>query len=56
MLLSGTLCSCEEIDEVPPINESTTNKSYRIPDPEPMTSADVAAFNAIREEYQNATK
>lgn len=49
------MCSCDHIDEVPPMKESTTNKSYKIPDPTPMTAADNAIYNEIRAEYQNGT-
>lgn len=50
------LTSCESIDEVPPYKESTTGKVYKIADPKPMTAQDVADFNAIRAEYEEATK
>lgn len=48
--------ACEDIDEVPPMKESTSGKIYKIPDPEPMNASDVAAFNSIRAEYEQATK
>ncbi len=55
MSLGCMLCSCEGIDEVPPVNESTTDKSYRVPDPVPMTASDIADYNSIREEYEQST-
>lgn len=50
----ASFCSCEKIEEVPPLNESTNNKVYRIPDPENMSASDIAAFNTIRDEYNAA--
>ncbi len=50
------LASCESIDELPPIKDSTSGKSYRIHEPEPMSSQDFAALNAISQEYEAATK
>lgn len=54
-ILASAFCSCEKIDEVPPKTDTTT-KYYKIPDPAPMTSLDYSDFNAIRSEYENATK
>lgn len=51
-----TFAACEDIDEVPPMKDSTSGKTYKIPDPEPMNASDVAAFNSIRDEYEQATK
>ncbi len=58
MLISAPLFlpSCENIDEVPPYKETTSGKTYKIPDPEPMNSVDFETFNEIRDEYQQATK
>lgn len=55
MMSSGILSSCESYDEVPPRNESTTNKAYKIPDPTPMSTSDYAEFNSIRDEYTKGT-
>lgn len=49
------LSGCESIDEVPPKTDTST-KAYKIPDPTPMTSQDYNDYNAIRAEYEAATK
>lgn len=53
--IASCICSCENIDELPPIKESTSGKSYKLPDPQLMNAADHAAFEAIRAEYKAAT-
>lgn len=47
--------SCESVKEEPPMNEYTSGRAYRIPDPTPMTAAETSEFNEIRNEYRNAT-
>lgn len=49
------LTACEDIDEVPPMKDSSTGKSYKIPDPVIMDAADVAAYEEIRDEYNRST-
>lgn len=46
--------SCESVEEEPPMNEYTSGRAYRIPDPTPMTAAERSDYDAIRSEYQNA--
>lgn len=49
------LTSCEDIEEVPPMKDSSAGKSYKIPDPVVMDAADVAAYESIRDEYNRST-
>lgn len=48
--------SCEKYDEVPPIKETTSNRSYYINPPTAMTPSETAEYNAIVAEYDSATK
>ncbi len=48
--------SCEKYDEVPPINETTSNRTYYINPPSVMNPAETAEYNAIVAEYEAATK
>lgn len=49
------MLSCGSADEVPPRNEqATTVKSYKMPDPTPLSNDDKAAINAIKDEYKQA--
>lgn len=50
-----TLTSCEDIEEVPPMKDSSTGKSYKIPDPVVMDAADNAAYESIKDEYNKST-
>lgn len=47
--------SCEKYDEVPPINESTSNRTYYINPPTVMNTVETAEYNAIVREYEAAT-
>ena len=47
---------CEDYDEVPPIKESTTGKTYYVKPPTVMTPAETAEYNAIVAEYESSTK
>ncbi len=55
--LSGqmTLTSCEDIEEIPPMKDSSTGKCYKIPDPVVMDAADNAAYESIKDEYNKST-
>lgn len=48
--------ACEKVDEMPPYKESSASKAYKLPDPTVMTADEVAEFNAIKAEYEAATK
>lgn len=50
------LGACDKIDDVPPYKESSTSKAYKLPDPTTMTADETAEFNAIKAEYDAATK
>lgn len=56
MIAGVALSSCEKVDEVPPYKESSTSKAYKLPDPTLMTADETAEFNAIKAEYEAATK
>ncbi len=47
--------ACEKYDEVPPINESTTNRTYYINPPTVMSPSETAEYNAIVAEFESAT-
>lgn len=54
---SGLLfTSCEKYDEVPPINETTSNRTYYINPPTVMSPTETSEYNAIVAEYESATK
>ena len=48
--------SCEKYDEVPPINETTSNRTYYINPPTVMSPTETSEYNAIVAEYESATK
>jgi hypothetical protein len=48
------LTTCDKVDEIPPITESTTNKTYRMPDPVPLSAEESALVEQIRQEYRNS--
>ena len=50
------MSACEKVEEVPPYKESSYNKAYKLPDPTLMTPDETAEFNAIKAEYDAATK
>lgn len=50
------LTACENYNEVPPMKESTSNRTYYINPPTVMTPAETAEYNAIVAEYESATK
>lgn len=54
--VSTLFTSCEKYDEVPPINETTSNRTYYINPPSVMNPAETAEYNAIVAEYEAATK
>lgn len=47
--------SCEKYDEVPPINETTSNRTYYINPPTVMSPTETSEYNAIVAEYESAT-
>lgn len=47
--------SCEKYDEVPPIKETTSNRTYYINPPTVMSPTETAEYNAIVAEYESAT-
>lgn len=55
VLGSLSLTSCEDIDEVPPMKDSSAGKSYKLPDPVVMDAADNAMYESIRSEYNQST-
>ncbi len=52
---SGVLLStCNKVDELPPVSESTSNKNYRMPDPVPLSIQEAELVDEIRREYRNS--
>ena len=52
---SGILLStCNKVDELPPVSESTSNKNYRMPDPVPLSIQEAELVEEIRREYRNS--
>lgn len=55
LLSLSALTSCEDIDEVPPMKDSSTGKTYKIPDPEVMDAGDRSVYDSIKDEYDRST-
>lgn len=56
----GIICtatvSCEKVDELPPINDtSTSSKHYKVDDPTLPTDEQQALYEEIKAEYEDAT-
>lgn len=53
---ASLLTACDNYDEVPPIKETTSNRTYYINPPSVMTPDEMAEYNDIVAEYEAATK
>lgn len=49
----GVLLSCEKIDEVPPRTENSAGRSYKMPEPVPLTVDELNVIEQIRKEYKD---
>lgn len=49
----GVLLSCEKIDEVPPRTENSVSRSYKMPEPVPLTVDELNVIEQIRKEYKD---
>ncbi len=47
------LSSCEKIEEIPPRQEGSADRAYKMPDPTPLTIDELTIVEQIREEYKN---
>ncbi len=47
--------ACEDINELPPRTDSSSGKTYKMPDPVLLNAAEIAIVDQIREEYRNNT-
>lgn len=55
-VISMASISCEKVDELPPINDtSTSSKHYKVDEPTLPTDEQQALYEEIRAEYNDAT-
>ena len=56
ILVSTIFVSCGDIDEVPPRASTSLENRYYLPKGTPLTQQERDILNAMRLEYENATK
>lgn len=52
-VLAFITVSCINVDEQPPLQSGSMDKTFKLPDPKPMTASQREEYNARNKEYRD---